>query len=89
MDARENGNDCGNSIASLAEEISRVTQVNGDYATAVPGLTLHRRSTAAAPMPCIYGFGLGVVAQGRKQVMLNENVYDYEIGRASCRERVL
>jgi AraC-like DNA-binding protein len=31
-------------------------------------------------MPCIYGFGLGVVAQGRKQVMLGEHVYDYAAG---------
>lgn len=70
------------SIAVLAGEISRVTQANGDYATAVPGLTLHQRSAAAAPMPCIYGFGLGVVAQGRKQVMLNDHVYDYTAGYA-------
>jgi AraC-like DNA-binding protein len=82
MDGRPAGTDSEHSIVLLAREISRVIQVNGDYATAVSGLTLHRRSSPAAPMPCIYGFGLGVVAQGSKQVMLNEDVYDYRAGEA-------
>jgi hypothetical protein len=30
-----------------------------------------------APMHCIYGSGLGVVAQGGKQVMLGGEVIDY------------
>jgi AraC-like DNA-binding protein len=64
----------------LAAAIMRIAQIDGDYATAIPGLTLHRRSAAADPMPCIYGFGVGVVAQGRKQVMLGEEVYDYAAG---------
>jgi AraC-like DNA-binding protein len=82
MEAKINGTDHKNSIDVLAAEISRITHSNGDYVTIVPGLTLHRRSAAAAPMPCIYGFGLGVVAQGRKQVMLNENVYDFNASDA-------
>jgi AraC-like DNA-binding protein len=82
MNGRENGIVGESSVALLADEISRVTQTNGDYVTAVAGLTLHRRSAANAPMPCIYGFGLGVVAQGRKQVMLNGDVYDYSAGNA-------
>jgi AraC-like DNA-binding protein len=69
-------------IAVLAREIGRVLPANGDYATPVAGLTLHRRSAAASPMPCIYGFGLGVIAQGSKQVMLGEKVYDYTPGEA-------
>jgi AraC-like DNA-binding protein len=80
MYGRGSGADSGTAIESLAREISRTTQVNGDHVTAVTGLTLHRRSAPNAPMPCIYGFGLGVVAQGRKQVMLNENIYDYVAG---------
>jgi AraC-like DNA-binding protein len=68
------------SIDTLAKAIGRIAQNDDDYLTAIPGLTLHRRSAAAAPMPCIYGFGLGVVAQGRKQVMLGEDVYDYAAG---------
>jgi AraC-like DNA-binding protein len=71
-----------NTIEMLAREISRVTRTNGDYVTSVPGLTLHRRSAPASPMPCIYGFGLGVIAQGSKQVMLGEEVYEYKPGDA-------
>lgn len=69
-------------IEVLASEISRVTHVNGDFATSVTGLTLHRKGAPGAPMPCIYGFGIGVIAQGRKQVMLGEEVYDYSPGDA-------
>lgn len=79
MDGPTNGEE---GIAVLAREISRATGVNGDHATPVAGLTLHRRSAAGAPMPCIYGFGLGVIAQGSKQVMLGEKVYEYTPGDA-------
>jgi len=68
------------SIGTLADEVAKIAQSDGDYATAIAGFTLHRRSAAAAPMPCIYGFGLGVVAQGAKQVMLGDDVYDYVAG---------
>jgi AraC-like DNA-binding protein len=33
-------------------------------------------------MPCIYGFGLGVIAQGGKQVMLGDAVFDYGPGQS-------
>jgi AraC-like DNA-binding protein len=69
-------------LAQLAAEIALAADTDGSHATAVPGLTLHRRSAPAAPMPCIYGFGLGLVAQGRKRSMVNSEVYDYEAGDA-------
>jgi AraC-like DNA-binding protein len=69
-------------VDSLAREIGRVASANGDYVTAVPGLTLHRRSAPGSPMPCIYGFGLGVIAQGSKQVILGEQVFAYTPGDA-------
>lgn len=69
-------------VDALAEEISRITQNPGDYTTSIPGLTLHRRNAATEPMPCIYGFGLGVIAQGGKQVMLGEAVFDYGPGQS-------
>lgn len=31
-------------------------------------------------MPCIYGLGLGLTLQGRKQVLLGEEVYDFSPG---------
>jgi hypothetical protein len=64
--------------SALAYAIERIAQSDGDYSTAIPGLSLHRRKTPTAPMHCIYGLGLGVVAQGGKQVMLGSEVMDYK-----------
>ena len=69
-------------IEALAASVSRVAQNDGDYITDIPGLSLHRRSAATAPMPCIYGFGLGVIAQGGKQVTLGDEVFDYGPGQS-------
>ncbi len=69
-------------IGTLAEEVGRIAQNDGDYTTAIPGLTAHRRSAATEPMPCVYGFGLGVVAQGGKQVMLGDEIFDYGPGQS-------
>jgi AraC-like DNA-binding protein len=66
----------------LAEQIARFAQSAGDYDTPVPGFTLHRRSAATDPMPCIYGFGLGIVAQGRKRITLGGDVFDYGPGES-------
>jgi len=68
--------------SALAYAIARIAQSDGDYSTAIPGLSLHRRKTPTAPMHCIYGLGLGVVAQGGKQVMLGSEVMDYGPGQS-------
>src|SRR5207247_7547703 len=54
----------------LARAIRRFAQIDGDHNTAIPALTLHRRSAPSEPLHCIYNLGLGVVAQGDKQVLL-------------------
>jgi AraC-like DNA-binding protein len=69
-------------IATLAEAVGRIAQNDGDYTTPIPGLTLHRRSAATEPMPCIYGFGLGVIARGGKQVLLGDEVFEYGPGQS-------
>jgi AraC-like DNA-binding protein len=70
------------SVDALAGAIGRFAQTDGDYATAVPALTLHRRSTPTEPLHCIYSLGLGVIAQGSKQVLLGEELIDYGTGRS-------
>jgi AraC-like DNA-binding protein len=74
--------DGATAVDALAAEISRHAQMDGDYATAIAGLTLHRRSAAADPMPCVYGFSLGVIAQGGKRVMLGEEIFNYGAGES-------
>src|SRR3984885_15262112 len=64
-------------MSALAQAVGRFAQTDGDYTTAVPALTLHRRSAPTQPLHCIYTLGLGVIAQGGKQVMLGDEVIDY------------
>src|SRR6266700_7452955 len=66
----------------LARAIRRFAQTDGDHNTAIPALTLHRRSALAEPLHCIYNLGLGVVAQGDKQVLLGEESIDYGPGQS-------
>jgi AraC-like DNA-binding protein len=68
--------------SALARAISRFAQSDGDHDTAIPGLTLHRRSRPTEPLPCIYHLGLGVVAQGDKQVQLGSESIGYGPGHS-------
>lgn len=69
-------------MIALAHAIGNFAQTDGDYTTAVPALTLHRRSAPTQPLHCIYSLGLGVIAQGGKQIMLGDEVIDYGPGRS-------
>jgi AraC-like DNA-binding protein len=66
----------------LAQEIARFAQHDGDHNTAIPALTLHRRSTPTEPLHCIYNLGLGVVAQGDKQVLSGSETIPYGPGQS-------
>jgi AraC-like DNA-binding protein len=66
----------------LARTIRRFAQSDGDHNTAIPALTLHRRKAPTEPLHCIYNLGLGVVAQGDKQVLLGGEAIDYGPGQS-------
>src|SRR5438034_10430912 len=68
--------------SGLARAIGRFAQTNGDHITSIPALTLHRRSGPTEPLHCIYNLGLGVLAQGAKQVLLGEESIDYGHGQS-------
>jgi AraC-like DNA-binding protein len=70
------------STASLARAIAAVAHSDGDYATAFSPLSLHRRKAPTEPLHCIFGLGLGVVAQGHKQVLLGGEVITYGPGQS-------
>jgi AraC-like DNA-binding protein len=72
----------GPATSVLARAIRRFAQTNGDHNTAIPALTLHRRSAPTEPLHCIYSLGLGVVAQGDKQVLLGGETIDYGPGQS-------
>ncbi|NIE96924.1 AraC family transcriptional regulator [Acinetobacter sp. Tr-809] len=67
-------------IASLAQTVDHLIRTDGDHDTAIPSLSLHRRSTASATH-CIYNLGLGVVLQGEKQVMVGDQMLTYTAGQ--------
>src|SRR4029077_18997768 len=69
-------------VSGLAYAVGKFAQTDGDDTTAIPALTLHRRSAPTEPLHCIYSLGLGVIAQGAKQVMLGAGVINY--GRGRC-----
>ncbi|MFZ6847671.1 AraC family transcriptional regulator N-terminal domain-containing protein [Undibacterium sp. RuRC25W] len=66
----------------LAQLISEIAQFDGDHVTAIPGLTIYRRSKTTEPMHCIYGLGLGLTVQGRKRLTLGEEIFDYAPGQS-------
>jgi len=68
-------------LSGLAALIAKHVPGTGDLVTRLPALSLHRRASPTDPMPCIYGLGLGVVAQGSKQVMQQEAVLHYQAGQ--------
>jgi len=67
---------------ALARAIAQFAQSDGDYTTAIPALSLHRRHGPTAPLHCIFGLGLGVVAQGCKQALVGEEVITYGPGQS-------
>src|SRR5438128_955946 len=69
-------------MTALARAIERFAQTDGDHTTAIPALTFHRRKAPTEPLHCIYSLGLGVVAQGDKQVLLGGEAIDYGPGQS-------
>jgi Transcriptional regulator containing an amidase domain and an AraC-type DNA-binding HTH domain len=69
-------------LTRLSQAIARLAHTDGDHGTAIPALTLHRRSAPTEPLHCIYSLGLGVIVQGAKQVMLGGQVIDYSAGQS-------
>jgi hypothetical protein len=69
-------------LSRLAQAIDSIAQLDGDHVTAIPALTLHRRRAPTEPLHCVYGLGLGVIAQGAKQVLLADEVIDYIPGQS-------
>lgn len=69
-------------LSDLAKAVGRFAENDGDCITAIPELTLHRRSATTEPVHCIYGFGVGITVSGKKRVALGEEVFDYCAGQS-------
>jgi AraC-like DNA-binding protein len=68
--------------SQLPSTIAKFAQTDGDHSTAIPGLTLHRRSAPTEPLHCIYNIGFGIVAQGEKQVLVGDEKIEYGAGES-------
>ena len=68
-------------MSALAQAINAFAQNDGDHATPIAALSFHRRQSPTEPLHCVYGFGLGVVVQGAKQVTLADRVVEYGPGQ--------
>lgn len=66
----------------LARAIERHARTAGDHETAIPALSLHRRNAPTEPLPCIYPLSLALTAQGNKQVLLGERIFEYFPGQS-------
>lgn len=62
----------------LAGLIARFALEDGMHATAVPRLDLIRASRPSAPLHVVHQPALCIVAQGRKQVILGDEVHEYD-----------
>lgn len=68
-------------LAEIAAIIARNVSHDGFSATPLERVTLVRSSTVTMPMPNVYRPQLCLVAQGRKDVMLGDRVFQYAPGR--------
>jgi AraC-like DNA-binding protein len=72
----------GSDPRALARAIEMIAQSEGDYQTAVPQLTMHRRDAPTEPLHCIYNLGVAVLAQGEKQILLGPQSMAFRPGES-------
>ncbi len=65
-------------LAELADRIARSTGTDGVHPTTIANLTLARASIPNEPMPTVYEPCVCVMAQGRKRMLLGDEVYVYD-----------
>lgn len=63
---------------TLAAEIARFATTDGVHETAIPRLALVRKSAPSEPAHGVQHPAICVIAQGRKQVMMGEQVFVYD-----------
>ena len=67
--------------ARLAAQVERLARGDGVFETAIPTLRLGRVSHVPQPVHTVYEPALCVIAQGRKRVLLGDEVYVYDTSR--------
>ncbi|WNJ81800.1 AraC family transcriptional regulator [Cedecea neteri] len=62
-------------LATYIKELTSETEV---LETAIPGITLFRRSSPVAPQAVVYEPSLAIIAQGKKQTLVGNEVYIHD-----------
>jgi AraC-like DNA-binding protein len=62
----------------LSARVARLAPFDGAHQTALPSLALNRGSVPTVCMPTVYQPCLGIVVQGRKRAVLNDEVFTYD-----------
>lgn len=65
-------------LSELAVLIDRFSEVEGINETAIPGLKLIRVTAPTEPMHALHEPAICLVAQGRKQTMLGDQIFEYD-----------
>lgn len=69
-------------LAELSHEMARLVERfvpdDGLHLTAIPGLKLARATSPSLPMQTVYDPCLCIIAQGRKEVRLGDELYVYD-----------
>jgi AraC-like DNA-binding protein len=62
----------------LSARVARLAPFDGTHQSALPALALSRSSAPTVRMPTVYQPCLGIVVQGRKRALLNDEVFHYD-----------
>jgi len=62
----------------LIEKVSRLAADDGETSTPLEGLLMYRFSSPNQPAPCVYDPHLGILLQGKKRVILGDELIEYE-----------
>lgn len=65
---------------TLIDAVCRIARSDGDFATSIPQLSLHRRSHPEDPQPCLYPRGLILVLRGHKRLAYGNHRVTYGAG---------
>lgn len=76
MDNNESGS-LRNSVLPLRNIIARFTEHGEQLTTAIPGLSLFRWEEPSEPISGLYEPSVCLIAQGAKQVLLEDDLYEY------------
>jgi len=77
MNGKEENNGEG-LLEGLVQRIARWTDAGERFTTAVPGLSLYRRTAPTEPVTGMYEPSICLVAQGAKRVQLGDDTYVYD-----------